>query len=318
MIVDIPSPEDFEAMAVSLLNLAWDAVSALYHHAENSEMEKWDDNNQVTDEFWSAAQRPLGNAQALLHQGVELLLKARIAEVSPYLLLDRAVRDWPKGSADRDAKYSEFRTVDAQDLVRLFNTVRCDRLDDAFVTRVEAQRKARNVFVHSVDKSLRHRPEMIWVSILDISHHLIGPERWIDLRRTYLEGTPASVAWSTDEVPTELAWECMQLLQALQPSDRATYLGIIPKARNYICPLCAEECRDADFRPMTAQLRPNEPKSKSIYCFVCKSAQAVKRRHCFDEDCKGNVIAEGYPTCLTCGRHQPVVRKKQRRAEAGK
>jgi len=305
VITDIPSPADFEATAVSLLNLAWDTVSSLSHHAERSELEAWDECGEVTDEYWAAAQKPLGNAQALIQQGVEFLLKARIAEVSPFLLLDRAVREWPKESAARDTKYAEFRTVDAQDLVRLFNTVRPTRLDSAFVQRIEEQRKTRNTFIHSVDKSLRHDPQTLWRTILDVSHHLIGPAKWIGLRRAYLESTPASIAFSTDEVSIELAWECSQLLEMLKPAEQELYLGILPKARRYICYACALECREADIRPETAQLRPNDPDSTNVYCFMCGHIQAVDRVPCATAGCKGNVIEAHDGVCLTCFSDQP-------------
>ncbi len=305
MITDIPTPADFEATAASLLNLAWDAVSSLIHHSERSELEAWDECGEVSDDFWAAAQKPLGNAQALIHQGVEFLLKARIAEVSPFLLLDRAVRDWPRESAARNTKYAEFRTVDAQDLVRLFNTVCSSPLDTAFVQRIEKQRKARNTFIHSVDKSLIHSPQGLWRTILDVSHHLIGPAKWVGLRRAYLESTPASIAFSTDGVPIELAWECEELLETLKPSEQELYLGIVPKARRYICYRCAMECRDAGLHPQTAQLEPNLPSSTNVYCFICEQTQPVHRSSCVAEGCKSNVIEAHDGVCLTCFADQP-------------
>ena len=300
VIADIPTPEEFERTGISLLNLAWDVVSALFVHAENSELKKWDDDGTVTDEFWAAAQQPLGNAQALLHQGVEFLLKARIAEVSPFLLLDRAVRDWPKDSGTRNVKFAEFRTIDAQDLVRLFNTVRDSRLDEGFARRIEEQRKSRNTFIHSIGKSASHSPGGLWLAILDISHHLIGKHRWLGLRRQYLETSPASVAFSTDAVPVELAWEVRQLLEFLKPAPQEAYLGTSPKARFYICPTCATDCRDADFRPQTAQLRPNESSAKAVYCFVCGETHKVARKACVNTECKGNVIYKEERLCLVC------------------
>ena len=262
-------------------------------------MAQWDDDGQVTDEFWKAAQQPLGNAQALLQQGVEFLLKARIAEVSPFLLLDRSVRDWPRDSATVSTRFAEFRTVDAQDLVRIYNTVRNERLDSAFAQRIDEQRKTRNAFIHSIDKSHRHRPDSLWTTILDVSHFLIGPVRWFAIRRKYLESTPASVAFSTDQVSTELAWEATKLLETLKPAEQALYLGLAPKARRYICYPCAVECSDAGLQPKTAQLRPNSPKSTSMYCFVCDQPQEVERNDCQSPGCRGNVIVGDDYVCLT-------------------
>jgi len=307
VIIDTPTPADFEATATSLLNLAWDTVSTLSHHAEQSELEALDECGEVSDEYWEAAQKPLGNAQALVQQGIEFLLKARIAEVSPFLLLDRSVRDWPKDSALHDTRYAEFRTVDAQDLVRLFNTVRPERLDPTFVQKIEEQRKTRNAFIHSVDKSQRHHPQNLWRTVLDVSHHLIGPAKWIGIRRTYLESTPASIAFSSDEVIVELAWESEQLLAMLKPSEQAFYLGIALKVRRYICYHCALDCRDSDIQPRTAQLHPNSPASTSVFCFMCEQSQAVRRLPCTASGCKGNVIEDHDSVCLTCFADQADV-----------
>lgn len=304
MISDIPTPSDFEATGLSLLNLAWDTVSSLYLHAELSEMETWDDDGQVTDEFWKAAHQPLSNAQALIHQGVEFLLKARIVEVSPYLLLDRSIREWPKGSNVQDTAYAEFRTIDAQDLVRVHDTVTANRLDPVFSQRIDDSRRTRNAFTHSVDKRMRHSPENLWLAVLDISHHLIGPEKWIPARRQYLEAVPRSVAFRADGTLTELSWECTHLLAKLKPAEARLFLGVEPKARWYICYNCSIECSDAGRRPETAQLKPNKPDSGTVYCFVCGVEEKVRRIDCTRGPCKGNVVHDEDSICLTCYQSQ--------------
>jgi hypothetical protein len=300
MITEIPTQADFESAGVSLLNLAWDTVSSLYLYVERSEMEAWDDVSQGTDEFWKAAHQPLSNAQALLQQGVEFLLKGRIAAVSPFLLLDGAPREWPKGSNSKDIAYSEFRTIDAQDLVRVHDTMCSSRLDQSFVQRLDELRQTRNAFVHSIDKRLRHRPEELWIAILDVTHHLVGPLAWMPARRAYLQSTPRSVAFSSDESSAQLSWEGLHLLGVLKPAEQILYLGVAPKARWYICYNCSMECRDADIRPETAQLRPISSQSKVVYCFVCGEMDAVVRVPCTNAACKGNVVHGHDRVCLTC------------------
>jgi len=44
--------------------------------------------------YWAAAERELANAIAIAHQGVEFLLKGRIALVSPYLLIVQDPKHW--------------------------------------------------------------------------------------------------------------------------------------------------------------------------------------------------------------------------------
>jgi len=85
MIVDVPQPSDFEGAGLSMLNLGWDAVAALYRDLENTDVDEWDDDGTVTEEYWKAARHPTAVALALVQQGIELLLMAKIAEVSPFL-----------------------------------------------------------------------------------------------------------------------------------------------------------------------------------------------------------------------------------------
>ena len=87
MIIEIPNKNDFDKSGLSMLNLAWDAIATLYRDLENAEIEEWDDDGEVTEEFWQAAQRPISVALALAQQGIELLLKGKIAEISPFLFL---------------------------------------------------------------------------------------------------------------------------------------------------------------------------------------------------------------------------------------
>lgn len=300
MITEIPSPDEFTATGISLLNLAWDTVSSLYLHTEHSHMETWDDDGQVADEFWQAAHQPLANAQALIHQGLEFLLKGKIAELSPFLLLDRAIREWPKNSSIQDTPFAEFRTIDAQDLCKVHDTVCKCRLDADFVQRIDELRRTRNTFMHSVDKRKRHSPDSLWLSILDVSHYLVGPCQWVQVRRQYLEDVPQSVAF-LDEGPTStLSGECERLLKLLKPADAAKFLGVNAKSRWYVCYCCAMELREHGVQPQTAQLAPNTPEADSVYCFVCTKTQTVSRKDCIHDGCKGNVIHAEDGVCLTC------------------
>jgi len=310
MIIEIPDASDFGNSGRYFLNLAWDAISALYLDIENSSLEEWDDDHQVTDEFWASAQGRLANAAVLAQQGVEFLIKERIAEVSPFLLLYGSPRDWPSRWQEENTPFAAFRTVDAQDLVRIHNTVRADRLDDGFCQRIEALRRLRNMIVHTVDKRVRHSPGELWVSILDASHHLMGPHQWVPVRRSYLQSSPDAVLWGPDDAECQICGEFVRLLKIVKPAEAKLYLGVTLRQRFYICPHCADECSDSDLYPMTAQLRPNSPQSTQIYCFVCRQNHAVLRIPCPAKGCAGNVVQEEGNLCLTCYKEFPRERGK--------
>ncbi|MCI0358588.1 MAG: hypothetical protein L0211_08900 [Planctomycetaceae bacterium] len=80
MITDVPTSDDFQQAGVGFLNLAWDTVYELARDSLN--YQEWDYYGDEELEYWQAAQRPLATALALTQQGIELLLKAKIAEFS--------------------------------------------------------------------------------------------------------------------------------------------------------------------------------------------------------------------------------------------
>jgi hypothetical protein len=127
VITEIPTAADLSEFGLSYLDLAWDAGVELGAAFWEAKVESWDDGG-AKEEFWRASQPTLGNAFALVHQAQEFALKSRIAAVSPYLLLTRDVRDWPKGSDTGNTPFSQFRTIDAGDLPRLCNIVSGSRL----------------------------------------------------------------------------------------------------------------------------------------------------------------------------------------------
>jgi hypothetical protein len=105
------------------------------------------DDGSAQRDYHAASQRSLANALAIIQQAQELGLKSRIAAVSPYLLIAGDPRGWPKNSAG-DLSFSEFRTIDASDLIRVHNTVCSTGVDDRFVQVFEDTRRRRNLIVH--------------------------------------------------------------------------------------------------------------------------------------------------------------------------
>lgn len=302
MITDIPKPSDFRGSGTAFLNLAWTAVVDLYLHTKE-EYSVLVDEPQLIDDFWMAAQGPLSNAAALLQQGIEFLIKSRIVRVSPFLLIDRNPREWPRKCDTRNTPFSEFRTLDAQDLVKVHDTVRSERLEPAFVERIAELRGMRNTIMHTVDKTLRIQPVRLLVDVLDASHNLLGRTKWVALRRRHLDETPESVAFSTDFNEARLIQECMLLPTLLSRAEIAKHLDMSKSQRWYICSHCAEESGDAELRPKTAQLKPNSPASRAVLCFVCRIDMPVTRHPCAEADCRGNVI-DSESRCLTCYTEQ--------------
>ena len=81
MITDIPSHEDFAAYGIAYLNLAWDAAVTLLREIEDI------DDEEIRSDYLIASQRNLAMSVNLCHQALDFLLKGRIVEISPFLLI---------------------------------------------------------------------------------------------------------------------------------------------------------------------------------------------------------------------------------------
>jgi len=304
MITDIPQPSDFRDAGLGFINLAADQIFPLFWHLRESGMHEGDGWDSERKDFWQSAQKPLAIALTLVYQGIEFLIKGRIASVSPFLLLSGGSRDWPAGSDRKDVAFAEFHTVDAQDLIRTYNTFSQDRLSSELNQKFGEIRKLRNSITHSIDLRMHLAAKDVLVIGIDAVHELVQPQGWIVSRRKYLENTPISAAWSSGHVESELITEVQSILDLFSRSELEKYFGFRKKQRPYICPICTYNY-EGDLRPVTAQLRPNSPKSTSVHCFVCEETQEVTRDSCRNPGCKGNVIWVEDRECLTCFSTQP-------------
>lgn len=300
MIKDIPNKEDFDGVGHALLNQAWQDTMSLLIELEDAK--EWTDDTDEED-YWKSGSIRMATALAIAHQAAEFLIKGRIAEISAFLLIANSPRDWPKPEADGGISFSKFRTVDAQDLVRLHDGSAPAPLDTEFTTRLELLRVRRNSIMHTVDKELIVRVAELVETILTIHKILIGGS-WMDFRREALDESSTAKLFSSDWVEPRLVQEFQAVQQVLTPSKLKEHFSFDSKQRVYICPRCTwDTCRDMNIEARSAILKPNSPASVAVWCPVCNAEQAVTRRDC-EYDCPGNVISNDWCYCLTCGEFQ--------------
>ncbi len=308
MITNIPTSEDFIDHGLMFLNLAWDSVFDLrlgsQHILDGYKYIALDGINiaDQLDNYWEAAKRPLSIAHALAQQGAELVLKSEVAGVSPFLLVSNPPANWPRKNGKVDTAFADFRTIDAQDLVRACNMVRNDPLPKQLVTTFDKFRKQRNALFHTVDDRLEFSEKEIIRYILAVVQ-LIKPCEWPSLRRDHLEMAPEYEACAIGSVMDRLCHEMRIMVDMLEHSELLEWFRFNKRQRRYICPRCygeLEQNHDRSF-PITAQLRPNTPNSTNLHCFVCGYDIPATREKCQKEDCKGNVIhTKDDIECLTC------------------
>jgi hypothetical protein len=332
LITEIPSADDFSTAAVSTLNLAWrmaidadreyqDELSAAVYEVEDGQPPA-----ELTDAAQEAVRRrhlersqvSLGNALSLVQQAAELALKGRIAAVSPFLLIVRDPRDLPRDSGKRDVAFSEFRSIDAVDLVRVHDTFKAgpERLPHAFVSIWEELRKRRNSLMHSVSPGRAEiTPEAVMAVVLWVNHFLLPSSPWP--RRRLAEFFDADVEdvrpfhSGLTDYDYPISWVMHELAVAVSIVPAYVLRGAIgyePDDRHYLCPWCSATANSEMFvnleggTPKLATVTGE--KTLKVSCLVCEAAYPVERRTCQLEGCGGDISSiyrgtEG--TCLTCG-----------------
>lgn len=298
MIIGIPDDAYYSGRSESLLHLAASICFELYPDDFG-----YDHDEQTMEEYWAKCQPALSNGLTIVQQAQELGLKGRIAAVSPFLLISRDAREWPKNCSSLDVTFSAFRTVDAADLPKIHDTVCNIRLTPDQKLLFEEIRNHRNLIVHhgTVEQI---SPEKLLTYILKTYHWLHGSVNWQTSRAAYLKDDQLATLYSTDHVDFKLNREFGFTRNALSPSDFKDIYGFEKKTRWYWCQNCIQNCSDVDLEEKTCKLTPNSSKSNNIQCLVCGVVHEVLREECRETECLGNVIGEdsGEKVCLTC-RH---------------
>ena len=113
--------------------------------------------------YWHGQRYRLNNATAVLQQSMELLLKARIAEVSPFLLLAGDPQRWRKPDKKGEVSFTDLRTIDATQLCSVVATVSSAPLPPDFQSFFNDVRKRRNKIVMSMQvTSASRRGRSCW------------------------------------------------------------------------------------------------------------------------------------------------------------
>src|SRR5581483_8957747 len=151
MITEIPTSSEFQSAGLNHLYLAWRiAMQAVQDYEELEDMLDDDDREAASTGYWKKSQPALANAFGLIQQAMEMALKGRIAGISPFLLISRDPKDWPKGVETGAVPFSEFRTIDAADLMKVHNAVSREQLGEDFRMFWDNVRRDRNKILHSV------------------------------------------------------------------------------------------------------------------------------------------------------------------------
>ena len=304
MINNIPTCEDFYTTGRELLDIAWDMTAKLLVNLDEAEYYGID-TKAVSEEYWRLADRQITTALAITQQGIELLIKGRICEVSPFLLIADPPAKWPSQREGETVEFSKFRTLDAQDLIQVHDTCSPIQFDSDFVNKFNELRQTRNIIMHSPSRSLDVQVGEVIDALLQMHNSLFPNVSWAKVRKNALEFSPNTALESNDFISNEINRELSLIIKLLKPSKVAKYFKIDKKNRAYLCPECYYQAnRDADdFEYKNARLLSKDKECRAVYCPVCDLEYIVTREKCLDGDCLGNVMSDLHGMCLTCGYH---------------
>ena len=313
MILDFPTKNDFFNAANNYLNSSWDSVIGLL--SEFEEIRGVFKDSEYEDEskrYWSSAKQTLIGATALVQQAAEFYIKGRISDVSPYLLISGSPPSWPKGCNKKDVEFSSFRTLDAQDLLKVHDTVCEVRFTDKFIQWFDELRVIRNKIMHTVDKSLNLTPEEVIDLILFAHQYFSDSKCWFESRRDYLEKTPVN---SMKSIQADDNCECYILrslliefritTEALKPAEIKHYLNFDKKQKSIYCPNCSHNVSRMDFwdhefiHDCGKTYQKNN--GSDIYtCRICNHEGSILNKHCSECGCEGDRIDSKLGICFSC------------------
>jgi len=306
MVINIPTAEDFYSSGEELFNFAWDAIAKLIKNLD--EARYYDvDKDEIRDEYWEGANRTLSTSLTVIQQGVEFFIKGRIAEVSPYLLISDPLIKKPGlyTEASVSVDFSKFKTIDANDLVKVHNIFSNTALSEALETKFNEMRERRNAIMHSVSKLNGLKVKEVLEYLLFMHREFFPTRTWAERRVHYLEQSPDAILFTEEFAISATHIEISETIKLLSQSEVLKYFRIEKNQRAYYCPKCKSEAySDNPLEIQLARLCSKEPNEKKLYCPICNLQHPVDRVKCAEineSSCLGDVISSEYKICLTCG-----------------
>ncbi len=253
MITGVPDHTELTETATGWINLAWniaidEAISfqdAEFLYDEIAERDGREVAERAVNQHWNAQRLKLNNAISLLQQSLEIFLKARIAEVSPFLLIAGDPQSWPSVGKSGNVDFAEFKTLDAIHLCRAARIVSTTPLSEDFVQCYTRLRKERNKIVHLNAGNTKAEVHAVILDILE-AHRLLFPgQPWVGFRTKYLKSTEEysdkEGLFSGDDYTHDcICREINAALNELSSRHRKLYFQYDQRKKRLECPRCLE------------------------------------------------------------------------------
>lgn len=297
MISNVPTANSLLEAGKECFNLAWEMVCDLVGDLKRADDWYGVEADQKT-KFWLAARRQLLTALTIVQQGVELSLKGKIAEVSPYLLLT----NFEKEAKAEGKDYSEFFTITEQNLVKACNCVSSTPFNQDFSTKYEDFRKLRNKVMHVESSEYKSEEALIQLAndIISYQLYMVGKlfpsEFWTDMRLNHISNSTQTILSEEPDCRLDLCLEMDAMIEFLNDDIVKTYFHVDKTGNSYYCPYCYEHCSNNNDEFVNIKLAYLKSATE-LYCPVCNKTFNI---HSGTSDCceDNKVCGE---LCVNCG-----------------
>ena len=316
MIINLPTPDALNTTAVKLYFRAWHAIVGMLHDFDQSfegPVTNWTE--PVDDlfaeeraEYLDGAQEDLHATLSIIQQSNELALKARIATVSPYLLLLN--NEMAFSAITKETQFASLRTLDAVDLPRAVNTLTDQPVSDSYLQRYSELRVQRNQYTHLGDTSVVLDPIEMAAAMIDQYLELWPNCPWMLDR---VESTHGRESFFDDK-----HWSPRQEIMFLLDYDRMLIpatkfkklFGVKKAAIKFGCHQCQDDWAVRRNGPglEEAPTAFYDNTKKAMHCVICDADFAAVTKPCDVDGCDGNFAAcdeaaFGAGQCFSCGSY---------------
>lgn len=308
MIANVPTSENMNKLALRLHFGAWSDLLAMeFQFDEVFDPDSEFDWSQERAEYFIYCQPELQTICTAIQQSNELALKARVCEVSPYLLLLNS--DPSLSTTPKDIDFAMLRTLDAVDLPAAVNSLCPKKISGKFIQTYNQIRSYRNQIAHLGATNKEFRPREL-LHLLVAQYLELWPERaWLkncvefaaQTRTAFFHDGKYATAHSV------AMGEVGQTFDVLTGAEFKALFGRSKTTRRYRCHECMEEASTKWFDARNDGYKTAfvEPDGNALYCIMCGKTIPVVRIKCTVGDCRGNVVSEEGEyagVCHSCGK----------------
>ena len=303
MITNPIKPKDFHNAGIELLNSPWQSTIIQFKILDDARA-IGALNASKRKQFWKSTRRTILSALTQIVQGAELLIKERIANVSPFLLIEKITSE----GKDVNKDFSDFKTIQESDLILVHNRVVKNQLDSGLETKFKNLLKIRNKIIHSeildfkTPSEIRKRCIDNLFDIAFISVSLFPQKTWFTIREECLKDSTEYILNPHEYAAKyDVLEEFKYVLKYFNTDQVGKALHISKSSKKYYCANCFESAHGVPevFEEQGYKFAVKDAKKKGyIYCPVCGGEYEYDQYPCVTNRCKGAV--HFYGTCLCC------------------